>query len=87
MDQKFQGDPYTIGMEEELMILDAGSLELVNAIESMLEPTPSRICSSAATAPPGRSWCTRPITICAKSWPRSSRQPPSNPFERPTGAV
>jgi carboxylate-amine ligase len=34
----FDGQPYTIGIEEELMILDAGSLELVNAIESMLEP-------------------------------------------------
>ncbi len=29
---------YTIGIEEELMILDAESLELVNAIEAMLEP-------------------------------------------------
>ncbi|HEX4281948.1 MAG TPA: carboxylate-amine ligase [Solirubrobacteraceae bacterium] len=41
MDHKFQGDPYTIGIEEELMILDADSLELVNAIESMLEPGPA----------------------------------------------
>jgi carboxylate-amine ligase len=32
---------YTIGIEEELMILDAESLELVNAIESLLEPAPS----------------------------------------------
>ena len=38
MEQHFNGQPYTIGIEEELMILDAGSLELVNAIESMLEP-------------------------------------------------
>jgi carboxylate-amine ligase len=41
MDHKFQGDPYTIGIEEELMILDAESLELVNAIESLLEPVPA----------------------------------------------
>jgi carboxylate-amine ligase len=41
MDHKFRGDPYTIGIEEELMILDADSLELVNAIESMLEPAPA----------------------------------------------
>jgi len=40
MDHKFQGDPFTIGIEEELMILDAETLELVNAIESMLEPAP-----------------------------------------------
>jgi glutamate---cysteine ligase / carboxylate-amine ligase len=38
VEQHFNGTPYTIGIEEELMILDAGSLELVNAIESMLEP-------------------------------------------------
>src|SRR5579859_2174169 len=41
MDHKFGGDPFTIGIEEELMILDAESLELVNAIESMLEPAPA----------------------------------------------
>jgi glutamate---cysteine ligase / carboxylate-amine ligase len=41
MDHAFKGPPYTIGIEEELMILDADSLELVNAIESMLEPAPS----------------------------------------------
>jgi glutamate---cysteine ligase / carboxylate-amine ligase len=42
MEHKFQGRGtlYTIGIEEELMILDADSLELVNAIESMLEPAP-----------------------------------------------
>jgi carboxylate-amine ligase len=38
MEHNFHGPPYTIGIEEELMILDAESLELVNAIESMLEP-------------------------------------------------
>lgn len=38
MEHNFGGQPYTIGIEEELMILDAESLELVNAIESMLEP-------------------------------------------------
>jgi glutamate---cysteine ligase / carboxylate-amine ligase len=37
VDQNFSGPAYTIGIEEELMILDAGSLELVNAIEAMLE--------------------------------------------------
>ncbi len=34
------GHAYSIGIEEELMILDARSLELVNAIEAMLEPSP-----------------------------------------------
>ncbi len=41
MDHKFTGPAYTIGIEEELMILDAESLELVNAIESLLEPAPA----------------------------------------------
>ncbi len=41
MEHKFTGPAFTIGIEEELMILDAESLELVNAIESMLEPTES----------------------------------------------
>jgi len=42
MEHKFQarGAPFTIGIEEELMILDAETLELVNAIESMLEDAP-----------------------------------------------
>src|ERR1700733_2717505 len=38
MEHKFGGELYTIGIEEELMIVDAESLELVNAIESLLEP-------------------------------------------------
>jgi glutamate---cysteine ligase / carboxylate-amine ligase len=38
VEHKFTGPAFTIGIEEELMILDAESLELVNAIESMLEP-------------------------------------------------
>ena len=41
MEHQFSGPPYTIGIEEELMILDAESLELVNAIESLLEPSTS----------------------------------------------
>jgi glutamate---cysteine ligase / carboxylate-amine ligase len=41
MVHKFTGPAYTIGIEEELMILDAESLELVNAIESLLESAPA----------------------------------------------
>src|SRR5579864_9392156 len=41
MEHAFTGPAYTIGIEEELMILDAKSLELVNAIETMLEATES----------------------------------------------
>ncbi|HTX30901.1 MAG TPA: carboxylate-amine ligase [Solirubrobacteraceae bacterium] len=39
MEHHFTGPAYTIGIEEELMILDANSFELVNAIETMLEAT------------------------------------------------
>ena len=41
MEHRFTGPAYTIGIEEELMILDAETLDLVNAIESLLEPSPS----------------------------------------------
>jgi carboxylate-amine ligase len=41
MDHKFTGPAFTIGIEEELMILDGSSLELVNAIETLLESAPS----------------------------------------------
>ena len=41
MEHHFSGPAYTIGIEEELMILDGSSLELVNAIESLLEPSTS----------------------------------------------
>jgi carboxylate-amine ligase len=37
MEHDFSGPSYTIGIEEELMIVDGGSFELVNAIESLLE--------------------------------------------------
>src|SRR5579884_2184877 len=39
MDHRFTGPAYTVGIEEELMILDGETLELVNAIESLLEPS------------------------------------------------
>jgi carboxylate-amine ligase len=41
MVHKFTGPAYTIGIEEELMILDAETLELVNAIETLLEEAPA----------------------------------------------
>jgi carboxylate-amine ligase len=40
VDHAFTGPSYTIGIEEELMIVDASSLELVNAVESLLEDAP-----------------------------------------------
>src|SRR3984957_15007877 len=40
VEHKFTGPAFTIGIEEELMILDAESLELVNAIESLLGASP-----------------------------------------------
>jgi carboxylate-amine ligase len=41
VEHKFTGPAYTLGVEEELMILDAQTLELANAIETMLEPSAS----------------------------------------------
>jgi carboxylate-amine ligase len=37
MKHNFSGPSYTLGIEEELMIVDGGSYNLVNAIESLLE--------------------------------------------------
>jgi glutamate---cysteine ligase / carboxylate-amine ligase len=37
VEHRFAGPPYTIGIEEELMILNAETLELSNSIETMLE--------------------------------------------------
>jgi glutamate---cysteine ligase / carboxylate-amine ligase len=37
VEHRFTGPSYTIGIEEELMILDAETLDLVNSIEAMLE--------------------------------------------------
>jgi glutamate---cysteine ligase / carboxylate-amine ligase len=40
MKHNFRGPSYTIGIEEELMIVDGESYDLVNAIESLLEDAP-----------------------------------------------
>jgi len=37
MDHQFTGPSYTVGVEEEMMIVDGESFDLVNAIESLLE--------------------------------------------------
>jgi carboxylate-amine ligase len=41
MEHNFSGPLYTLGVEEELMIIDADSMELVSAIEEMIEAIPS----------------------------------------------
>jgi len=40
MEHDFTGPSYTIGVEEEMMILDAETLELSNSIDAMLESVP-----------------------------------------------
>jgi carboxylate-amine ligase len=40
MEPKFSGPAYTVGIEEELMILDPGTYALVNAIDDLLDDTP-----------------------------------------------
>src|SRR4051794_12573006 len=40
MEHRFDGPRYTVGVEEELMILDSSSLDLVNAIDSILGDDP-----------------------------------------------
>jgi carboxylate-amine ligase len=41
VEHRFTGPSYTLGIEEELMIVDAESFELVNGIETMLESLPT----------------------------------------------
>src|SRR5436190_24100044 len=41
VEHRFTGPSYTLGVEEELMIVDAETLELVNGIETMLEAMPA----------------------------------------------
>jgi carboxylate-amine ligase len=41
VEHRFTGPSYTLGIEEELMIVDAETLELVNSIETMLESVPA----------------------------------------------
>ncbi len=40
MEHRFTGPGYTLGVEEELMIVDAETLDLVNSIETLLEEVP-----------------------------------------------
>jgi len=40
MEHNFSGPNFTIGVEEELMIIDRETLDLVNAIESLLQDSP-----------------------------------------------
>ncbi len=40
VEHRFTGPSYTLGIEEELMIVDAETLDLVNGIETMLETMP-----------------------------------------------
>ena len=42
MDHNFTGPSFTIGVEEEMMIVDAESYALVNAIESLLADAGAR---------------------------------------------
>ncbi len=41
MEHHFRKPAFTLGIEEELMILDRETFELVNAIESLIEPAPA----------------------------------------------
>jgi carboxylate-amine ligase len=41
MEHHFKGPPYTLGVEEELMIVDARTMDLVSAIEEMMVDVPA----------------------------------------------
>ena len=39
LEHNFTGPPFTVGIEEELMLVDAESLDLAQEIEALLEPS------------------------------------------------
>ncbi len=43
LDHRFNGPPFTIGIEEELMILDADGLDLAQEVEAILGEVPKRL--------------------------------------------
>jgi glutamate---cysteine ligase / carboxylate-amine ligase len=43
LDHRFNGPPFTIGIEEELMILEAGGLDLAQGIETILAEVPAAL--------------------------------------------
>ncbi|TMK73889.1 MAG: YbdK family carboxylate-amine ligase [Actinobacteria bacterium] len=43
LDHRFNGPPFTIGIEEELMLLDPGDLSLVQGIEGILDAVPREL--------------------------------------------
>jgi len=43
LEHRFNGPPFTIGIEEELMILDADSLSLAQEIEAILAAVPGEL--------------------------------------------
>src|SRR4051794_19616175 len=43
LDHRFNGPPYTIGIEEELMLLDRSDLSLAQAIEDILAAIPQEL--------------------------------------------
>src|SRR3954452_25528555 len=43
LEHRFNGPPFTIGIEEELMLLDARSLDLAHEIEAVLDAVPAEL--------------------------------------------
>jgi carboxylate-amine ligase len=43
MEHRFTGPPFTVGVEEELMLIDAESLDLAQEIETILEEVPEEL--------------------------------------------
>jgi carboxylate-amine ligase len=43
LDHSFNGTPFTVGIEEELMLIDADSLDLAQEIEAVLEAVPEEL--------------------------------------------
>ena len=85
MEPKFTGPSFTIGIEEELMILDSETLALANAIEAVLEeygeddnvkPELLESVLEIATAPAPEHACGGPRAALVAALGQRGRRPP-----------
>ena len=63
MEPKFTGPAYTVGIEEELMILDPDSYALVNAIDDLVEGSPNGDIKPRALSKAGEPFRTSGLRL------------------------
>ena len=84
MEHNFTGPSYTIGIEEELMIVDAETLDLVNAIESLPRRQAARGRDQARAHGVGARDRDRPVREHRRGGRAAARAAPPGPRRRPS---